>query len=74
LVPGAKQVTAKRGKHDTGASKTLVIFIDETDTWNNTPLYEAIVRRLRQLDVARATVHIGNGLRQSWESPSEALV
>jgi PII-like signaling protein len=40
-------------------AKLLVIFIDETDTWNNTPLYEAIVRRLRQLNVAGATVHIG---------------
>ena len=40
-------------------AKLLVIFIDETDTWNNTPLYEAIVKRLRQLDVAGATVHIG---------------
>lgn len=40
-------------------AKLLVIFIDETDSWGNMPLYEAIVRRLRQLDIAGATVHVG---------------
>jgi PII-like signaling protein len=39
--------------------KLLLIFIDENDLWEQTPLYEAIVRRLRQLDVAGATVHVG---------------
>ena len=41
------------------AAKLLLIYIDETDTWDQTPLYEAIVRRLRQLEVAGATVHVG---------------
>lgn len=41
------------------SAKLLVIFIDETDRWDGIPLYEAIVRRLRQLDIAGATVHVG---------------
>jgi PII-like signaling protein len=39
--------------------KLLVIFVDETDRWDGIPLYEAIVRRLRQLDIAGATVQVG---------------
>ena len=39
--------------------KLLVIFVDETDRWDGLPLYEAIVRRLRQRHSAGATVHIG---------------
>ena len=39
--------------------KMLLIYVDETDTWGTTPLYEAIVRRLRQLSVAGATVQAG---------------
>ena len=39
--------------------KLLVIFVDETDMWDGVPLYEAIVRRLRQLNIAGATVHVG---------------
>jgi len=36
--------------------KMLLIFIDETDTWQNTPLHEAIVRVLEQNGIAGATV------------------
>ena len=39
--------------------KMLVIYLDETDLWNALPLYEAIVRRLRQAEIAGATVHHG---------------
>jgi PII-like signaling protein len=39
--------------------KMLVIYIDETDLWEGRPLYEAIVRRLRQLGVNGATVTSG---------------
>ena len=39
--------------------KMLLIFVNETDTWQELPLYEAIVRRLAQLDVAGATVFQG---------------
>jgi len=39
--------------------KMLLIYVDETDLWEARPLYEAIVRRLRQLGAAGATVQTG---------------
>jgi PII-like signaling protein len=39
--------------------KMLVIYVDETDLWGTVTLYEAIVRRLRQVGLAGATVHHG---------------
>jgi len=39
--------------------KMLLIFIDQTDTWQNKPLYEAIVRVLEQNGIAGATVFSG---------------
>ena len=40
-------------------AKMLLIFIDQTDTWQNAPLHEAIVRVLEQNGVAGATVLSG---------------
>lgn len=39
-----------------GQGKLLRIFIGESDTWHGRPLYEAIVRRLREEGLAGATV------------------
>lgn len=39
--------------------KLLLVFVNETDTLNNVPLYEAVVQRLRQLEIAGATAHAG---------------
>ena len=39
--------------------KMLVIYVDETDLWGAGSLYEAIVRRLRQLGIAGATAQAG---------------
>jgi uncharacterized protein len=39
--------------------KILLIFIDQTDTWHNAPLHEAIVRVLEQNGIAGATVLSG---------------
>ena len=39
-----------------GQGKLLRIFIGESDTWHGKPLYEAIVRRVRQEGLAGATV------------------
>jgi PII-like signaling protein len=39
--------------------KMLLIFIDQTDTWQNRPLHEAIVRVLEQNGIAGATVLSG---------------
>jgi len=39
--------------------KMLKVYVDETDLWHTQPLYEAIVRRLRQAGIAGATVEHG---------------
>jgi PII-like signaling protein len=43
----------------TAPAKMLLIYLDETDLWHAQPLYEAIVRRLRQVGLAGATVTHG---------------
>lgn len=42
-----------------GQAKLLRVFIGEADKWHDEPLYEAIVKRLRMLEVAGATVYRG---------------
>ncbi len=39
-----------------GEGKLLRIFIGESDTWHGRPLYQAIVRRVREAGLAGATV------------------
>ena len=43
----------------TSPVKLLLVYVDENDAWGTTPLYEAIIRRLRQLGVAGATAQAG---------------
>jgi len=43
----------------TAPTKMLLIYVDETDLWHAQPLYEAIVRRVRQAGLAGATVQHG---------------
>jgi PII-like signaling protein len=43
----------------TAPVKMLLMFVNETDTWNETPLYHAIVHKLRQLNIAGATAQTG---------------
>lgn len=40
-------------------TKLLLIYIDENDMWKGEPLYEAIVKKLREMDIAGATVNRG---------------
>jgi PII-like signaling protein len=40
-------------------AKMLRIFFGEADKWQDEPLYEAIVKKLRMMDVAGATVYRG---------------
>ena len=40
----------------TGQGTLLRVFIGESDTWHGRPLYQAIVRRLREEGLAGATV------------------
>ena len=42
-----------------GKAKMLRIFIEALDKWEGEPLHEAIVKRLRQLDIAGVTVFRG---------------
>jgi PII-like signaling protein len=39
--------------------KLMLLFVNETDTWHNRPLYQAIVERLHQLEIAGATAQTG---------------
>jgi PII-like signaling protein len=41
----------------TTRARMLRVFIDKDDLWEGGPLYEAIVMKLRQMDVAGATVY-----------------
>ena len=42
-----------------GKAKMLLIHIDDNDMWEGEPLHEAIVKRLRMMDVAGATGYRG---------------
>jgi PII-like signaling protein len=42
-----------------GPAKMLRIFLGEADKWHDEPLYDAIVKKLRLLDIAGATVYRG---------------
>lgn len=42
-----------------GKAKLMRIFMGEADRWHDEPLYDAIVKRLRMMDIAGATVYRG---------------
>ncbi|HTS28718.1 MAG TPA: DUF190 domain-containing protein [Bryobacteraceae bacterium] len=42
-----------------GPARLLRVFMGEADRWHGEPLYEAIVRRLRMMEIAGATVYRG---------------
>src|SRR5580658_1209523 len=42
-----------------GKAKLMRIFMGEADRWNGEPLYDAMIKRLRMLDIAGATVYRG---------------
>src|SRR5215467_6288732 len=42
-----------------GAAKILRVFIGEADRWQDEPLYDAIVKKLRMMEIAGATVYRG---------------
>ncbi len=39
--------------------KVLLVFVNEADQWHHRPLYQALVERLHQLEVAGATAQVG---------------
>lgn len=53
--PEVKQTHERRA----GKAKLMRIFLGEADRWNGEPLYESIVKRLRMLEIAGATVYRG---------------
>jgi PII-like signaling protein len=42
-----------------GPAKLMRVFMGEADRWHDEPLYDAIVKRLRTMEVAGATVYRG---------------
>ncbi len=42
-----------------GRARLLRVFIGEADKWHDQPLYDAIVQKLRMMDIAGATVYRG---------------
>jgi PII-like signaling protein len=42
-----------------GPAKMLRVFIGEADKWHGDPLYDAIVKKLRMMEIAGATVYRG---------------
>ena len=64
-----------------GPAKLMRVFIGESDRWHGEPLYDAIVKRLRMMDIAGATVYRGidgygakgHSHKQSFFHPSQDL-
>lgn len=70
IVRDVKEEDADREPHHhaetRSAAKMMRIFLGEADRWKDEPLYDAIVKRLRMIDVAGATVYrgiLGYGLK-----------
>jgi PII-like signaling protein len=55
-----------------GSAKMIRIYIGEDDRWEGEPLHEAIVKKLRMMDIAGATVYkgvMGYGAQQRLHKP-----
>src|ERR1019366_8354748 len=46
-------------EHNQGPATLLRVFLGEADKWHGEPLYDAIVNKLRMMDIAGATVYRG---------------
>jgi len=56
-----KRATEPKQPHTrkAGSAKLMRIFLGEADRWHDEPLYDAIVKQLRMMDIAGATVYRG---------------
>jgi PII-like signaling protein len=55
-----RQVEAKAAHtREAGKAKLMRIFLGEADRWHDEPLYDAIVKQLRMMEIAGATVYRG---------------
>jgi PII-like signaling protein len=57
--PSTQPDTKLPHQRKVGPAKMLRIFLGEADKWHGEPLYDAIVKKLRMLDVAGVTVYRG---------------
>jgi len=57
--PQSEEDHAMRHEKLEGNAKLLRIYIGEDDRWEDEPLHEAIVKKLRMMDIAGATVYRG---------------
>lgn len=55
----AEEVTPMKHEKLEGKAKLLRIYVGEDDRWEDEPLHEAIVKKLRMMDIAGATVYRG---------------
>ena len=55
----AEETHAMKHEKLEGSAKLLRIYIGEDDRWEDEPLHEAIVKKLRMMDIAGATVYRG---------------
>jgi PII-like signaling protein len=78
VVKFTKQQAAAEAQHEMkhekleGKAKMLRIYIGEDDKWEGEPLHEAIVKKLRMIDIAGATVYrglMGYGAQQRMHKP-----
>jgi PII-like signaling protein len=60
-VANKERPAPSKGPHTEmrGAARLMRIYMGESDRWEGEPLYEAIVKRLRLMDIAGATVYRG---------------
>ena len=54
-----KEAPAARHAKKEGPAKLMRVFMGESDRWHGEPLHEAILKRLRMMDIAGATVYRG---------------
>ncbi len=63
VVKHARKGTASEPKlahgRQEGRAKMLRVFIGEADKWRGEPLYDAVVKKLRMMDISGATVYRG---------------
>jgi PII-like signaling protein len=60
-VASKERPSPPKGPHTEmrGTARLMRIYMGESDKWQDEPLYEAIVKRLRLMDIAGATVYQG---------------
>jgi PII-like signaling protein len=55
----AREVSPAPRERRSGPAKLLRVYLGEADRWHDEPLYEAIVKKMRMMEIAGATVQRG---------------